>query len=149
MVQLEKAPLTRFGVIVAEPKTIKVLGGNVRHGLAESDDVFNGFGEAYFSDVACGAVKAWKKHTKMTMNLLVPVGLVEFVFVDPGEGFFGSIEVGERAYRRLTVKPNTWFGFRGLSESTSTILNIADLKHDPSEVERLAVDQIQYSWGDQ
>ena len=147
MVSLEKVPLANFGVIVAEPKTISVPGGDVRHGLSLTDDVFNGFGEAYFSNVAYGAVKAWKKHTRLTMNLLVPVGLVEFVFVNPKDGVFASIEVGEQAYRRLTVKPNIWFGFCGLFEKTSIILNIADMKHDPSEVKRLPTDQIQYFWG--
>ena len=29
-----------------------------------------------------------------------------------------------------------WFGFKGLSSSTSYILNISDINHDPLEVER-------------
>ena len=43
---------------------------------------YNGFGELYFSEVNFGEIKAWKKHKKMVMNLIVPCGEVKFVFFD-------------------------------------------------------------------
>ena len=37
---------------------------------------------------------------------------------------------------RLTVPPMIWFGFKGISNNTSYILNISDVLHEPSEIER-------------
>ena len=47
-----------------------------------------------------------------------------------------SAIIGEDNYSRITVPPKIWFGFKGLSSRTSYILNISNLSHDPSEVER-------------
>ena len=67
--------------IVKTPlKRIPTVGGDVMHALKYSDNGFNGFGEVYFSWVERGAIKAWKCHQKMTLNLVVPLGEISFVF---------------------------------------------------------------------
>ena len=58
------------------------IGGDVWHVLKSSESSYDGFGEAYFSWLEPGAIKAWKKHLQMTMNLVVPIGKVRFVFYD-------------------------------------------------------------------
>ena len=40
------------------------------------------FGEIYFSTVNQNKIKAWKMHTKMKMNLIVPSGEIRFNFID-------------------------------------------------------------------
>ena len=55
-------------------KKISTPGGDVWHALKSSDETYQGFGEAYFSWVKMGAIKAWKQHLRMTMNLVVPSG---------------------------------------------------------------------------
>ena len=67
-------------ILVTPLKRIPTVGGDVMHGLKKSDNGFNGFGEVYFSWVEQGAIKAWKCHQRMTMNLVVPKGEVSFVF---------------------------------------------------------------------
>ena len=57
-------------------------GGDVLHGIRKTDFGFIKFGEAYFSILEPNAIKAWKKHLRMTLNLIVPVGKVRFVFID-------------------------------------------------------------------
>ena len=52
----------------------------------------------------------------------------------------------ERNYFRLTVPPNIWFGFKGISRNVSIILNIADMIHDPDEVLRKNLDEIDVAW---
>ncbi len=64
---------------VTQLKRISVIGGDVLHALKCTDTGFQGFGEAYFSMAEAGAVKAWKLHRRMTLNLVVPVGEVRFV----------------------------------------------------------------------
>lgn len=135
-------------IIVTPLPVINTVGGNVLKGLLRTDESFNGFGEAYFSEVLPGAVKAWKYHREMTLNLIVPKGKVKFVFCkrDNGENVFKDVIIGNGNYSRITVKPQTWFGFQGISEEVSLVLNIADILHDPNEVERLSIDEIKYNW---
>ena len=56
--------------------------GSVLHAMRKSDYGFKQLSEVYFSSVNKGAVKAWKQHKEMTLNLVVPEGAVVFVFVD-------------------------------------------------------------------
>lgn len=136
-------------VTVTELRRIPVEGGDVLHALRRDAPGFAGFGEAYFSWVRLGAIKAWKRHTRMTLNLVVPVGAVKFVFVSPDDGVVRTEVIGERRYARLTVPPGIWFGFTGLVESGSLVLNVADIPHDPLEVERADLSAFAYDWSEE
>ena len=115
---------------------INVEGGNVLHALKASEEEFCGFEEAYFSTININKIKAWKRHLRMTMNLIVPVGEVQFNFYSQEKKLLSNIIIGEKNYSRITVPPMTWFGFKGLASNTSYILNISNKLHDPTEVER-------------
>jgi dTDP-4-dehydrorhamnose 3,5-epimerase len=133
-------------ILVTPLARISTVGGDVMHAMKQSDAGYTGFGEAYFSWVASGTVKAWKRHLRMTMNVVVPVGQVRFVFRLDGADEFRVEEIGVDRYARLTVPPGIWFGFQGLAEPQSMVLNIANIPHDPYEVERLALSQVEYVW---
>jgi len=133
-------------IIVTPLKHIKVEGGDVLHALKNSDSSFNGFGEAYFSWITNGSVKAWKCHTKMTMNIIVPVGKVRFVFHLEGTKEFRVEEIGDNRYIRLSIPPGIWFGFQGISSRQSLVLNIANILHNPNEIKRLNLSEINYEW---
>lgn len=133
-------------ILITPLARIPTLGGDVLHGMKQSDEGYAGFGEAYFSWLACGAVKAWKRHTRMTMNVIVPLGQVKFVFRLDRSDAFRVEEMGVDRYTRLTVPPGIWFGFQGLAAPHSLVLNIANIPHDSNEVERLALSEIQYGW---
>jgi len=134
------------GILVTPLKRIPVQGGDVLHALKFGDEGFQGFGEAYFSTITSGSVKAWKRHTRMFMNLIVPVGEVKFVFCLDGFCCMQEEVIGADRYVRLTVPPGVWFGFKGVSTPESLVLNIASIPHDPDEVERLPVSAIAYDW---
>jgi len=133
-------------------KIISSQEGSVMHSLRESEKDFYGFGESYFSTVEHNAIKAWKRHTKMTLNLTVPVGSVKFVFIYNLTKYIAEAEEHEEVilspseYIRLTVPPGVWFGFKGLGKEVNLISNIADIEHDPSEVERKSLSEIEYNW---
>lgn len=133
-------------IVVTPLARIATAGGDVLHALKQHDQSFTGFGEAYFSFVAPDAVKAWKRHNRMTMNVVVPVGRVRFVFHVQDSDAYRVEDIGVDRYARVTVPPGIWFGFQGLGESLNLILNIADVAHDPAEVDRLPISDIKYSW---
>ena len=123
-------------IIITPLKKINLEDGDVLHALKASENEFHGFKEAYFSTIKRNKIKAWKRHLLMTMNLIIPVGKVQFNFYDNNKNLLKNTIVGEDNYCRITVPPMIWFGFKGLSSHTSYILNISNEPHDPLEVER-------------
>jgi dTDP-4-dehydrorhamnose 3,5-epimerase len=141
--------VTLDDIIITPLKEITTLGGNVLHVMKESDAGYNGFGEAYFSWINSGAVKGWKRHRKMIMNLVVPVGNARFVFhqaKNEEKENFRKIDIGTERFARITVPPGLWFAFQGLSEPRSLILNISQIPHDPNETEQKGLSEINFNW---
>ena len=132
-------------IIVTDLERISVSGGDVLHAMRTDSPGYKGYGESYFSIIEPGAIKAWKKHSKMTLNLVVPRGMVRFTFTD-GDGNFLVKEIGDKNFSRLTVPPGIWFGFKGLGSCESLILNISNILHNPNEVERKKKDEIKFDW---
>jgi len=139
------------GVLLTPLKQIYHPKGDVFHGMKKSDPGYTEFGEAYFSTVYPGEVKPWKKHLRMTLNLVVPVGKIRFVLHDDrpesvSNGQTLTVEIGPENYQRLTVQPGIWMAFEGLDDGLNLLLNIADMEHDPDEVERADLNRFEYPY---
>jgi len=132
-------------IMITPLKRIHMAEGDVLHGIKRSDSGYVGFGEAYFSIVENGAIKAWKRHLLMTLNLIVPIGSVKIIFMDELGDFREEI-IGEERYSRITVPPGLWFGLQGLKAPYSLLMNVADIPHEPSEVERRNIDEVNFDW---
>ena len=138
-------------VFLTELKIIDVPGGEVLHAMKKNDYGYSGFGEAYFSRVHPGVVKAWKKHMLMTLNLVICSGSVRFVIFDDrpessSKGLFYEVTLSHQNYVRLTLPPLLWFGFQGIGNDTNMLLSIVDIPHCPDEVTRLDIAEIKYDW---
>ncbi len=119
--------------------------GDIFHAMKKSDKGFEGFGEAYFSTIHKDDIKGWKKHTQMTLNLVVIVGEIEFVVYNEKSEEFFSVKLSSSNYQRLTVKPNLWVAFRGV-EDKNILLNLASIEHDPKEAISKSLESIDYVW---
>ena len=138
------------GVYCTKLNIISTPGGDVLHAMKNIDNGFVDFGEAYFSEIEFDKVKAWKRHTKMTLNLVVPIGRIKFVLFDdrmPSNSIqFQEIKMSRENYFRLTIPPMIWVGFQGLYEPGSLLLNIADIPHNPDEVDNKSINEIDFDW---
>jgi dTDP-4-dehydrorhamnose 3,5-epimerase len=139
------------GVILTRLDIIDTLGGDVLHAMKKIDDGFSNFGEAYFSEIKPNAIKAWKCHREMVLNLVVPTGKVRFVLFDDRENSqsknsFQEIILSRENYQRLTVPPMIWLGMQGLSDRTSLLLNVANILHNPNEVNKKPIEEIEFNW---
>ena len=139
------------GLILTPLRKIYHPKGEIFHGIKRNDKGFFGFGEAYFSTIKGGQIKGWNKHKKMTSNLIVPIGEIIFVIYDDREksitrSNFFKVTLSLNNYYRLTVPPGLWIAFKGISKKTSLMLNVADMEHDPEEIERLDLEKITYTW---
>jgi dTDP-4-dehydrorhamnose 3,5-epimerase len=140
------------GVRLTPLNVIHVPEGDVYHALKASDPGYVGFGEAYFSTIHPGSVKPWKRHLRMTLNLIVVRGRVRFVVHDDRpdsltRGLTREYRIGfPDGYARLTIGPGLWMAFQGLAGETSLLLNVADIAHDPEEAIRGGLDDYPFDW---
>jgi len=135
-------------VLLTPLNIIDTAGGSVMHAMKATSLGYEGFGEAYFSQIDKGAIKAWKRHKRMTLNLLVPKGNIRFILFDDRD--ISNIQIQEviisrKNYCRLTLPPMIWMGFQGL-DSNSMLLNIANIEHDPNEVDNKNIENIEFNW---
>ncbi len=140
-------------VVIQELKQIIDERGKVMHMLRADSPFFIEFGEIYFSVVNSGAVKAWKRHLKMTQHFAVPVGKINLVLYDDRKdsascGRVEVIEIGENNYCLVKIPPLVWYGFKGISTVPALIANVTDIPHNPDELERMDSfnDYIPYNW---
>jgi dTDP-4-dehydrorhamnose 3,5-epimerase len=141
------------GVRVTPLRRIPDERGAVFHMLRDDSDVFERFGEIYFSMVYPGVIKGWHRHTRMTLNYAVPIGTVKLVCYDdrPGsatEGIVQELHVGELNYVLVTIPPLIWNGFKGVGNVAALVANCATIHHDPEEIEREDpfTSRIPYDW---
>jgi len=131
------------GVTLTPLKKITLPKGDIFHAMKASDDGFCGFGEAYFSTVNKSYIKGWKKHSEMTLNLVVVTGEIEFVVYD--EDSFFNVKLSKDNYQRLTIKPKLWLAFRGIGNE-NILLNLASIEHNPRESVSEKLDTFDYNW---
>ena len=130
------------GVTLTPLKRITNPKGDILHALKSSETSFSQFGEAYFTSVISGEIKGWKKHKKMCLNLIVPVGSVTFYIHDENENITKAFTINESHYNRLTIHPGLWVAFRGNEKDLNLILNIASIEHDANEAINQPLDYI-------
>ena len=138
-------------MIKTDLNIIEADTGSVYHALKNTDKGFKQFGEIYFSSVKKDMIKAWKLHKEMTLNLIVPVGKIQFCFFDDREqsDTFNEtfkIVLSQKPYFRLTVPPGIWYGFQGVSDGLNLICNVANIIHDPFEILRKEINEIEIDW---
>ena len=129
--EIELTPLK----IIHHPK------GNIFHALKASDSSYFCFGEVYFTSINYGEIKGWKKHTKMTMNIVVPVGSVRFHLYDEWADKTSYFDIGSTNYKRLTIPPGYWVAFSNITSEENLILNIANMEHNPLESENVEINK--------
>lgn len=128
-------------LLITPLKRINHIKGDIYHAIKATDPGYAGFGEAYFTTVHRGEVKGWKKHLRMTMNLIVVQGNVRFFIKASDADAAISITAGESNYVRITVPPKHWVAFEGIGTHLNLVLNVADLPHDPAEAENLPLER--------
>ena len=135
--------VTMLEGVFCEPRKVITDGhGTVLQHLRADDPCFAGFGEVYCSVIPPGAVRAWKRHKKISQRMIVPAGKVRFVLYDPRKGSATQGKTQEIVLSRenhglFGIPPGIWYGFEGLGPGESLIVNCANEPHDPGEVERL------------
>ncbi len=141
------------GVEVRPLQRFEDARGVVLRMLRRDDGHFEGFGEIYFSVVNPGAVKAWRRHRRVTSFLAVPIGQLRLVLFDDRSssataGSCLELQLGADNYQLVTVPPLIWTGWQGLDHIPALLANCATEPYDPDEAERRDAHDpaIPYNW---
>jgi dTDP-4-dehydrorhamnose 3,5-epimerase len=141
------------GLMVTPLRRIADERGAVMHMLRADSELFESFGEIYFSLVYPGVIKGWHKHREMKLNYAVPVGMIKLVCYDdrpesPTKGALVEIFTGELDYALVTIPPGVWNGFKGIGTRPALVANCATIPHYPDEIVRLDpfTEEIPYDW---
>ena len=141
------------GVLIEERKVIANDKGDVLHMLRCDDELFDRFGEVYFSYCEPGIVKGWKKHTQQTQRFVVPVGNLKLVIFDDRSDSSTKDQVQEIClgldqYVLVRIPCGVWYSFCAQGSEKALIANCTDIPHDPAEslVKKLTDTTIPYSW---
>ena len=141
------------GVKVTPLKQILDERGKVMHMLRCDSDIFQAFGEVYFSCVYPGIIKGWHIHKRMILNYAVPYGNIKLVLFDdrpnsPTRGEIQELFLGPDNYLLVTIPPMIWNGFKGIGTEMAIVANCASIPYDPEEIDRLDPfdPSIPYNW---
>ncbi len=142
------------GVKVIPLERIPDERGTIYHMLRRTDPHFIQFGEIYFSTVYPGVVKGWHRHREMTLNYACIWGRIKLVLYDEREssrtkGEIMEVFLGPDNYSLVSIPPEVWNGFKGMSEPYSIVANCSTHPHDRSLSKRIDPFQnhIPYDWG--
>lgn len=138
------------GVLLTPLNKVSHPKGDIYHALKASSPGYAGFGEAYFSTVGKDLTKGWKRHNRLALNIVVPVGAIRFVIHDaraasPSFGQTMDIVIGDENYARLTIPPGVWVAFRGVRD-WNLLLNIIAEEHDPAEADNVPLENFSFAW---
>lgn len=141
------------GVKITPLKIFSDDRGSVMHMLRNDSEIFDKFGEIYFSTIFKDKIKAWHLHKEATLNYACVYGEVQLVMFDErkGSSTFGEYQeliLSLKNYSLITIPPNIWNGFKGLSDKFSIIANCLNLPHNEKEMVRLDIkdNRFKYHW---
>ena len=135
------------GVKLTPLKHIVLEKGDIFHVLKANEDSYSGFGEVYLTQIKPGCTKGWKRHNRMTLNLVVVSGMVKFVVYDETNGQFEEIVLSPlENYQRLTLSPGLWMAFHGMGDGVSIVMDVIPEPHDPKEADNKDLKEIAYNF---
>jgi len=139
------------GIKITPLKIIKDHRGSVMHMIRNDNEVFEEFGEIYFSTIFENKVKAWHLHKEATLNYACVFGKVKLVLFDERKtsktyGEYQELFLSLDNYSLITIPPNIWNGFKGMNKESSIIANCLDLPHNEKEMVRLEIDDMRFNY---
>jgi|TARA_B110000285_G_C14821477_1_gene466711 dTDP-4-dehydrorhamnose 3,5-epimerase-like enzyme len=125
------------GLKEVEQKVIKNKKGDIIKFISTKSSFYKKFGEVYFTEVVRNKIKGWNYHKKNQCIFCVPMGKVQFHFIDgrkKSKTYFKEIKITISRKKPGIIKvPNQiWFSFKSL-EKVSLIANFLEKSHTKNE----------------
>jgi len=139
-------------------KTAKVLSderGRLGEILRADDELFEKFGQVYFTTTYPGIVKAWHWHKKQTDHLYVAKGTIKVVLYDnrsdsKTKGCVNQVYLGEHCPAVLRIPPGVCHGWMCVSQDEAYIINIPTEVYNYGQPDEFRIhphdNDIPYDW---
>ena len=119
------------------------INGNIYKLLDKNSAPCHLKGELYISQIKSGEIKAWRKHKFFDAIFIVVTGEVQMMCLNDEKKIILKENLSLESCNFVRVSANTWYGFRGISERTSSIMAVIDGVHSQVEVEKMSYEDYQ------
>ena len=122
-------------------KQIKDERGKIMHMLRSDSEIFEKFGEIYFSTINPGFVKGWHLHKEATLNYVCLKGKIKLALYKKKKksktfGKYQDFILSPENYLLIKIPPLIWNGFKSMHNSESIVANCLNQPHDEKEMIR-------------
>lgn len=137
-----KKPILKNSLLIRNNK------GNLKKLIDNKSLLYNGFGELYITSIKKNNIKGWKLHKKMHSNIFLVSGKVMFVSVNilKTKYLYKEYLLDSNKNNHIYIPPNIYFSFKGLSNTTSILINFSSIRHNDSEVINKKLNFFEYKW---
>mgnify|MGYP001348373397 FL=1 len=139
---MSKNPILKNSKLIINKK------GNLKKLLNKKSIFYKSFGELYSTSIKHNMIKGWKLHKSMVSNIFLISGKVKFVFVIANKKniVFEEFSLDEKRKNHIFIPSNIFYGFKGLSKSTSIMINLSSTLHSDKELINKKLDYFDYKW---
>ena len=143
------------GVKIKKLKIIPDDRGKLMEIMRCDDEIFERFGQAYFTTALPGVVKAWHYHKKQDDHFVCLQGKIKLGLYDAREGSKTKGEVNELILSLedpflVKIPKGVYHGFKCVDKVESMIINMPTMAYDPKEPGEYRIDafdnDIPYDW---
>jgi len=143
------------GVKTRPIKVIPDERGRLAEILRSDSDIFQKFGQVYYTTAHPGVVKAWHYHKIQTDHFFCLKGMARLALYDPREnsptrGLVNEFRVGEENPLLVVIPNHVYHGFKTISDTESIMINIPTEPYNHDNPDEYRVDpyenDIPYDW---
>lgn len=143
------------GVKIKKLRVIPDERGRLAEILRSDDEIFEKFGQVYFTAAYPGAVKAWHYHKKQDDHFACVKGMIKLVLYDTREtsetkGELNEFFIGEHNPELVKIPKNVYHGFKGVSETEAIVINTPTEPYNREKPDEIRLDahsdKIPYDW---
>lgn len=143
------------GVKIKKLNIIADERGRLAEILRVDDEIFEQFGQTYFTTAFPGVVKAWHFHKNQRDNFTAIQGMIKLVLYDSREDSptyktINEFFIGEHKPMLVSIPPVVYHGFKCISPGEAIVINVPTMpyNHDNPDEYRLEAHtpEIPYDW---
>lgn len=143
------------GVEVKQLRTFADERGSLTEILRRDDEIFDGFGQCYFSMSYPGVIRGWHYHKKQTDYFTCVSGMIKVPLYDLREDSttFGEVNeffIGDENRIVVKIPIGVLHGFKNIGAEPCILVNFPTQPYDPSDPDeyRIPYDSpdIPYDW---
>ena len=130
------------GVKTKNLKVIPDERGWLMEILRCDDELYEKFGQLYFTPTYPGVVKAWHLHQKQRDNFTCAYGMVKVALYDarknsPSYGELNEFFIGEKNPRIISIPTFVYHGFKAIGDNTAFCINVPNNPYNYTEPDEL------------